>query len=55
MPAEPSTLFPTKYLPRPQVADLPVPPLNQWRFVGPGIGVLAVLTLVQQIGKVVGG
>ncbi|GAA1258137.1 Nramp family divalent metal transporter [Pseudonocardia aurantiaca] len=35
--SDPSQLFPTKYLPRPQVRDLPAPPTNQWRLVGPGI------------------
>jgi hypothetical protein len=35
--SDPSQRFPTKYLPRPQVRDLPAPPLNQWRYVGPGI------------------
>jgi len=34
---DPSQLFPTKYLPRPEVRDLPAPPARQWRFVGPGI------------------
>ncbi|MFH5822921.1 Nramp family divalent metal transporter [Georgenia sp. AZ-5] len=29
--------FPTKYLPYPQLRDLPAPPANQWKFVGPGI------------------
>jgi hypothetical protein len=35
--SDPSQRFPTKYLPPPQVRDLPAPPLNQWRYVGPGI------------------
>jgi hypothetical protein len=35
--SDPSLRFPTKYLPRPQVRDLPPPPVNHWRFVGPGI------------------
>jgi hypothetical protein len=35
--SDPSRHFPTKYLPPPQVRDLPAPPLNQWRYVGPGI------------------
>ena len=34
---DPSRRFPTKYLPSPQVRDLPAPPANQWRYVGPGI------------------
>jgi hypothetical protein len=34
---DPSHQFPTKYLPPPQVRDLPAPPLHQWRFIGPGI------------------
>jgi hypothetical protein len=28
---DPSKLFPTKYLPPPQVRELPAPPLSQWR------------------------
>ena len=35
--SDPSALFPTKYLPRPEVRDLPPPPTNYWRYVGPGI------------------
>jgi hypothetical protein len=35
--SDPSQNFPAKYLPRPQVRDLPSPPLRQWRYVGPGI------------------
>jgi hypothetical protein len=35
--SDPSQRFPTKYLPRPEVRDLPPPPANQWRYVGPGI------------------
>ncbi|MEK6439327.1 Nramp family divalent metal transporter [Pseudonocardia sp. T1-2H] len=35
--SDPSQNFPVKYLPRPQVRDLPSPPLRQWRYVGPGI------------------
>ena len=34
---DPSQAFPTKYLPAPQVRDLPPPPAQQWRFIGPGI------------------
>jgi hypothetical protein len=34
---DPLQQFPTKYLPPPQVRDLPAPPLHQWRFIGPGI------------------
>jgi hypothetical protein len=34
---DPSQLFPTKYLPRPEVRDLPAPPARQWKYVGPGI------------------
>jgi hypothetical protein len=33
----PIEALPLKYLPRPEVRDLPAPPTNQWRFVGPGI------------------
>jgi hypothetical protein len=35
--SDPSQLFPTKYLPRPEVRDLPAPPARQWKYVGPGI------------------
>jgi hypothetical protein len=35
--SDPALRFPTKYLPPPQVRDLPPPPTNQWRYVGPGI------------------
>lgn len=35
--SDPSRTFPTKYLPRPEVRDLPAPPAGQWRYVGPGI------------------
>jgi hypothetical protein len=34
---DPSQAFPSKYLPRPEVRDLPAPPAQQWRFIGPGI------------------
>src|SRR5688572_20444387 len=30
-------LFPTKYLPRPEVRDLPAAPESTWRIIGPGI------------------
>ena len=30
-------LFPTKYLPRPEVRDLPAAPQSTWRIIGPGI------------------
>jgi hypothetical protein len=29
--------FPTRYLPAPEVRDLPQPPAKRWRYVGPGI------------------
>jgi hypothetical protein len=35
--SDPSHAFPTKYLPRPEVRDLPAAPASQWRFIGPGI------------------
>jgi hypothetical protein len=35
--SDPSQCFPATHLPRPQVRDLPAPPLRQWRYVGPGI------------------
>ena len=34
---DPSQAFPTKYLPAPQVRDLPAAPANHWRLIGPGI------------------
>lgn len=34
---DPADPFPTRYLPRPEVRDLPAPPDRQWRYVGPGI------------------
>jgi uncharacterized protein YhhL (DUF1145 family) len=34
---DPSQAFPDKYLPRPEVRDLPDAPASQWRFIGPGI------------------
>jgi hypothetical protein len=34
---DPSQAFPTKYLPRPEVRDLPAAPKNHWRLIGPGI------------------
>ncbi len=34
---DPSQAFPTKYLPRPEVRDLPAAPANHWRLIGPGI------------------
>src|SRR5215216_6766073 len=30
-------LFPTRYLPAPQVRDLPDAPPSYWRYIGPGI------------------
>ncbi|ONK11921.1 Nramp family divalent metal transporter [Streptomyces sp. MP131-18] len=36
-PSDPSDAFPTKYVPRPTVRDLPPPPTGQWRYIGPGI------------------
>lgn len=35
--SDPSRAFPTRYLPSPQVRDLPAPPTRQWRYFGPGI------------------
>ena len=35
--SDPSERFPTKHLPPPQVRDLPPPPVNYWRYIGPGI------------------
>ncbi|MDA3625315.1 Nramp family divalent metal transporter [Saccharopolyspora sp. WRP15-2] len=34
---DPAKAFPDKHIPRPQVRDLPEPPVKQWRLIGPGI------------------
>ncbi|MER5389425.1 Nramp family divalent metal transporter [Saccharopolyspora sp. NPDC002686] len=34
---DPAEAFPDKHIPRPQVRDLPEPPVKQWRLIGPGI------------------
>jgi len=36
-PGSPADLFPTKYLPAPEVRELPAPPRQTWRIIGPGI------------------
>ena len=36
-PSSAADLFPVKYLPRPEVRDLPAAPDSTWRIVGPGI------------------
>ncbi|TDD83875.1 hypothetical protein E1202_24520 [Saccharopolyspora karakumensis] len=36
-PLSPERAFPDKHIPKPQVRDLPAPPRNQWRLIGPGI------------------
>jgi hypothetical protein len=35
--SDPSEAFPNKHIPRPEVTDLPAPPVRQWRYIGPGI------------------
>ncbi|MGP4019244.1 Nramp family divalent metal transporter [Saccharopolyspora sp. 5N708] len=37
IPSDPAKAFPDKYIPPPQVRDLPEPPANQWRLIGPGV------------------